>query len=122
MDLTEITLGVMTIIIGIITKFLLPWIQVNTSKAQQEKLQTASEILVYSAERMFGASEGAKKLTYVEDLLAQQGYKMDTETIRAAIESAVEKLPQNAKRRLDSGAANEIAIEEIIGEIADPIL
>ncbi|MDR2505261.1 MAG: phage holin family protein [Oscillospiraceae bacterium] len=106
-DLTTILMGLITILAGAITKFLIPWMQVHTSKAQQEKLKLASEILVYSAERMFDTGEGEQKLKYVQDLLQKQGFTMDMNTIRAAIESAVEQLPQNAQRRLTADEAGD---------------
>lgn len=44
-------------------------------------------VLVYAAEQIYGAGNGAEKLQYVEDELESRGFKLDTAAIEAAVRS-----------------------------------
>ena len=68
-----------------ITIRVIPWIKAKTSKQQQEYLLATTRVLVYAAEQLFGAGQGAVKLEYVEDELKQRGLKVDAAAIEAAV-------------------------------------
>lgn len=48
-------------------------------------LSATARMLVYAAEQLYGAGQGAAKLRYVERELAKRGLKADTAAIEAAV-------------------------------------
>lgn len=86
-DLTPILQAVIALIGALITWKVIPWIQARTTKEQRANIQAVINTLVFAAEQLYGAGEGAKKLDYVCERLKEKGYKVD----RAEIEAAVYK-------------------------------
>ena len=92
-DLTPIFQAVIALLAALVTYKLIPWIKAKTTKGQQDNLAAAAKIAVYAAEQIYGANNGNEKLEYARKTLLAAGYDVNTETLRAAIESAVYTLP-----------------------------
>lgn len=92
-DLTPIFQAVIALLAALVTYKLIPWIKTKTTKGQQDNLAAAARIAVYAAEQLYGANHGDEKLEYARQALLAAGYDVNTETLRAAIESAVYTLP-----------------------------
>lgn len=92
-DLTPIFQAVIALLAALVTYKLIPWIKTKTTKGQQDNLAAAARIAVYAAEQIYGANHGDEKLEYARQALLAAGYDANTETLRAAIESAVYTLP-----------------------------
>ena len=91
-DLTPIFQAIIALLCALITYKLIPWIKSKTTKQQQENLEAAARIAVYAAEQLYGAGNGDKKLEYAREALLAAGYDLNTEIIRAAVESAVRSM------------------------------
>ena len=92
-DLTPIFQAVIAMLAALVTYKLIPWIKSKTDKNQQDNIAAAAKIAVYAAEQLYGANHGDEKLDYARRVLQAAGYDMNTDTLRAAIESAVYSLP-----------------------------
>ena len=93
-DLTPIFQALIALLAALITTRLIPWIKARTSAAQQANLAALAKIAVYAAEQIYGAGEGDKKLNYARQVLLSAGYDINTDILRAAIESAVHDIPE----------------------------
>lgn len=95
-DLTQIILAVITLIFGILMRYVIPYAKDKLNDNQMEILRIAVKTAVYAAEQLYGSKQGQEKLKYVIDLLHQQGYIVDVDnvetTTRALIESIVKEL------------------------------
>ena len=78
-DLTDIILGVITILAGLVTTYVVPWVK-------QTRNEKWARIACYAAEQLFNNGEISDKLAYAEDFLKSKGIKVDT---RVLIESVV---------------------------------
>lgn len=84
-DLTPIFQAILALLAAIITYKLIPWIKSKTTKNQQAILLATVKTLVFAAEQMYGAGNGAEKLAFVKAKLQQQGFDVDTSVIEAAV-------------------------------------
>lgn len=91
-DLTQIILGIITLLSGVITSVLVPYLKSKLTERQQEILKNAIDIGVYAAEQLYGSGHGEEKKTYVRELLNGKGYDVNMEEVNAAIEAAVKQL------------------------------
>ena len=79
----------MAVAVVLITRYLVPWLREMLSDAGQASLIEKVERYVEAAEQLIqGASRGAERLDYVEELLEEDGVAV-TGQVRALIESAV---------------------------------
>lgn len=98
-DLTQIILGVITILFGVLMKYIIPLIQnkIATEEArgrelQAELIRTAIRTMVYAAEQIYKSDQGTQKKAWVVEQLRLQGFDVDEIAIEAAIEAAVKEL------------------------------
>ncbi len=96
MNITQILLGIIILIGGIIGLFVVPYIKTHISAEQLTILSGIAQTVVYAAEKIFGAKMGQDKLAYAlglaKKLLASKNLTFDEDVIRAAIESQVQQL------------------------------
>lgn len=95
-DLTEIILAVLTLIFGILMRYVIPAAKEKLNADQMELLRMAVKTAVYAADQLYTSDQGQRKLQYVIDLLWQQGYIVDPgkveDSTRALIEATVKEL------------------------------
>lgn len=91
-DLTQIILAVITLIGGIIARYLIPWIKGKLNDQQSETLNGMIRVAVFAAEQIFNSTEGKAKKEYVQKLLADNGWDIDSALVDAAIEAMVKEL------------------------------
>lgn len=84
-DLTPVLQALIALLASWITIRVIPWLKAKTSKQQQDYLLSTTRVLVYAAEQLFRAGNGAVKLEYVEDELERRGLKVDAAAIEAAV-------------------------------------
>ena len=95
-DITNIVSAVITLIVALITTFLIPWLKNKLDADKFEKVQAWTKVAVQAAEMIYnGAGRGEEKKAYVIQYLKDKGFKLDTATIDALIESVVHELKQN---------------------------
>lgn len=99
MNITQILLGIIIIIGGVIAIFVVPYLRTHMTAEQIAILTGIAETVVYAAEKLFGAKMGKDKLAYALDLaqkeLNKKGVSFDEDVIRAAIEAQVQQLGIN---------------------------
>lgn len=98
-DLTPIFQAVIALIAALITGKLIPWIKSKTDEKQFANLEAAARVAVFAAEQIYGAAEGDAKLNYAVEKLRENGFDLDVELLREAVESAVYDM--NYEKRLD---------------------
>jgi type II secretory pathway pseudopilin PulG len=92
-DVTPIFNALITLLAGLITAFVIPWLKARLTAQQQQNAAHWAAVLVAAAEQMFtGTGRGEEKLKWVEVELARKGYTLDTAQIRALIEAQVYSL------------------------------
>lgn len=92
-DITNIVSAVITLIIAIITSFLIPWLKTKMDAEKFENVKAWVKVAVQAAEMIYtGTGRGEEKKAYVLKYLNDKGYTLDTDTINNLIESAVLEL------------------------------
>lgn len=95
-DLTQIILAVITLIFGVLMRYVIPTAKERLNKNQLELLQIAVKTGVYAAEQLYNSDQGKEKMQYVVEFLKSHGYSVDVEKIedpvRVMIEAAVKEL------------------------------
>lgn len=92
-DITQIIMGLITLLIGLAEAFLIPWIKTKISNEKLAKIVDTIDIFVAAAEQIAvrDGYDGAWKKAHVIALLEKNGYTVD-ETIDEYIEAAVIRL------------------------------
>ena len=92
-DITKLIEGIIAVLVFIITTFVIPYIRVNVKGKRLEEIVNWVKIAVQAAELIYKESGmGAFKKEYVIQFMESKGYKVDTDTLDALIESAVLEL------------------------------
>ena len=101
MNITQILLGLILILGGVVAMIVWPYIKSHVSAEQLSILAGIAQTVVFAAEKIFGAKMGADKLAYAlnlaKRLLESKGLTFDEDVIRAAIEAQVEQLNLDQK-------------------------
>ena len=84
-DLTPIFQAFIALLAALVTYKLIPWIKSKTTESQQKNMRALVKVLVYAAEQLYGAGNGAEKLQYVRDELNRRGFDVDFDEIEAAV-------------------------------------
>lgn len=84
-DLTEIIIAVIGLCSTLITVFLVPMIQKNTSVKTQENIKLLAGIAIQAAETMYKSGQGEEKREYVISYLKQHGVTVDDAVIEAYV-------------------------------------
>lgn len=87
-DLTTIIKALIVLVVALVARRLIPWIQSKTTAQQQANLRAMVNTLVYAAEQVFGAGNGREKLEYVCGQLEEMGFRVDLAEIEAAVYQA----------------------------------
>lgn len=99
LDITDILEAVITIIVALVTTFVIPWLKTKCDIEKLKKIKTITEIVVAAAEQMYKESGmGVAKKQYVINYLKERGIKLDLDELNAMIESSVYKLGQELTR------------------------
>lgn len=91
-DLTPIFEAIITIIAALITTRLIPWIKTKTTNEQQALMYATAKTLVFAAEQLYGAGEGAAKMDYVINHLEAKGFTADRDSIEAIVKENIANL------------------------------
>ena len=91
-DLTPIFQAILALLAAIITYKLIPWIKSKTNNEQQKLIESTIRILVYAAEQIYGAGNGAVKLGYVKKELEARGFTIDDAVIEATVKEMTDSI------------------------------
>ena len=102
-DLTPIIQAIIALLASIVTYKLIPWLKARTTAEQQSMMRAAVKTLVFAAEQIYGAGQGAEKLDFVIRQLENQGFTAN----RLEVEAAVAEYLNGASgiKAADSGKA-----------------
>ena len=109
-DLTQIILAIITLIFGLITRYLIPWIKGKLNDDQYAIFIALVKTGVYAAEQIFTSEQWKEKKQYVVNLLEENGYKVDETSVDALIEATVRELrieQGQVPKALPEGSTNE---------------
>jgi len=96
-DLTPIILSVITLIFGLISRYLIPWAKSKLDSNQLEVLRIAVKTAVYAAGQLYNSDQGQEKKKYVIELLKKQGYIVDAEQIEPTMDALIESMVKELK-------------------------
>lgn len=91
-DLTQIILAIITLIGGLIARYLIPWIKGKLDERQYDVFNGLVRVGVFAAEQIYNSAQGKEKKQYVLDLLMENGYEIDAPAVDALIEATVKEL------------------------------
>jgi len=92
-DLTPLVQAVITLAAALITAYVVPYIRSKSSSEKLDQMKAWARIGVKAAEQLYSDSgQGEQKKAYVLQFLNQNGFTLDTATLDALIESAVNSL------------------------------
>ncbi len=92
-DITQIILGIVTLLVGLAEAYVIPWIKTKISNEKLAKIVDTIDIFVAAAEQIAARDgyDGAWKKQHVIELLEKNGYTVD-DTVDEFIEAAVIRL------------------------------
>ena len=92
-DLTPIISAALTLIMAVITTFLIPYLKTKIDANKFDKIKSWVTAAVKAAEMIYvGTGRGEEKKAYVVQYLNSKGYTLDADSINNLIESAVLEL------------------------------
>jgi len=96
-DLTEIVLAVLTIIGGIISTQLIPYLREKYTKEQLERANTYAQIAVNAVEQLMksGVIKPEERKQKAMEMLAAKNIKLDLDQLEEMVEAWVLKLPKS---------------------------
>ena len=105
-DLTQIILAIITLIAGLITRYVIPWLKGKLSERQYDVFNGLVRVGVFAAEQIFTSEQWKEKKQYVVDLLKENGYEVDSTAVDALIEATVREL------RIEQGQVPKTEVQE----------
>lgn len=97
-DLTQITVAILTLVISLVSAFLIPYIKTKVTAEQFATIKLWVQVAVQAAEMLYvGSGRGEEKKQYVLDFLKSKGFTLNMEEIENLIEAAVLELKQSQK-------------------------
>lgn len=92
-DLTLLFEAVIMLVFSILTIHIIPALKARLDDDQEARLATAVHIVVYAAEKIYGAGNGATKLAYAEKMLREQfGFIVDFDKLLAMINAEIRQM------------------------------
>lgn len=118
-DLTQIILAVITVIGGLIARYVIPWLKDKLDDRQYNVLSALVRVGVFAAEQIFTSDQWKEKKQYVVDLLKENGYEVDSTAVDALIEATVRELRIEQGDNRDSATAKLIAERKEEGAVSE---
>ena len=88
-DLTDIMSAAITLVLAIITVFVIPLLKEKIGAAKLVQILTWTNVAVKAAEQLYKSEQGKAKKRYVLAFLDAKGYKLDPIIIENLVEAAV---------------------------------
>lgn len=97
-DLTQVVVAVLTLIISMVSAFLVPYLKTKIGAEKLENIRFWVNIAVEAAEQIYaGSGRGKEKKEYVLKFLQSKGFTLNAEEIENIVEAAVLNLKINKK-------------------------
>lgn len=91
-DLTQIILAVITLLFGLLVRYVIPNIKAKTDANKMELIRAAVKSAVYAVEQLYKSKPGQEKKQLVIDFLKEQGYILDDEKIESDVNYLIEEI------------------------------
>ena len=91
-DLTQIILAVITLLFGLLMRYVIPNIKSKTDENQMALIRAAVKTAVYAVEQMYKSKPGQEKKELVLKYLREQGYNIDDKEVEQTISLVIEAL------------------------------
>ena len=91
-DLTQIILAVITLLFGLLMRYVIPNVKAKTTAGQMELIRAAVKTAVYAVEQLYKSKPGQEKKQLVIDFLKEQGYIVDDEEVETSISFMIEEI------------------------------
>ena len=89
-DLTQIILAVITLLFGVLMRYVIPNIKSKTDANQMEIIRAAVKSAVYAVEQLYKSKPGQEKKQMVIEALATQGYILDVDNVEEKMDLMIE--------------------------------
>ncbi|MBR6365893.1 MAG: hypothetical protein IKS10_07350 [Lachnospiraceae bacterium] len=90
-DLTQIILAVITLLFGLVVRYVIPSIKAKTNADQMELIRAAVKSAVYAVEQLYKSKPGQEKKQMVLEMLRNQGFDLDDVEVEQTISTLVEE-------------------------------
>ena len=97
-DITVFIEAIITIVMIVCTRYLIPWLKTHLDSNEMKLLLTFVDIFVESAEQLFEVTQGNLKKQYVLAKLEDEGFAVDESKIDAMIEASVLRLHKELEK------------------------
>lgn len=103
-DLTPIIELIASLVMMMITAYVIPWIKANTDEKEEAYVKAAVHVAVYAAEKFWGAGHGDEKLEYALKVLRDEyGLEVNAEKIRTVIDAEIKEMEMLEPKIIDTG-------------------
>lgn len=90
-DLTQIILTVITLLFGLLIRYVIPSIKEKSNANQMELIRAAVKTAVYAVEQMYKSKPGQEKKQLVLEFLKKQGFNLDDKAVEERVSYLVEQ-------------------------------
>lgn len=90
-DLTQIILAVITLIFGLLMRYVIPSIKQKTTADQLELIRAAVKTGVYAIEQLYKSKPGQEKKQLVIQFLKENGYLIDDKQVESEVDYLIEQ-------------------------------
>lgn len=90
-DLTPIILAVITLIFGLLMRYVIPSIKQKTTADQLELIRAAVKTAVYAVEQLYKSKPGQEKKQLVIQFLKENGYLIDDKQVESEVDYLIEQ-------------------------------
>ena len=90
-NLTQIILAVITLLFGLLMRYVIPTIKIKTNVNQMELIRAAVKSAVYAVEQLYKSKPGQEKKQIVLQFLKEQGFILDDKQVEDSISYLVEE-------------------------------
>ena len=91
-DLTQIILAVITLLFGLLMRYVIPNVKAKTTADQMELIRAAVKTAVYAVEQLYKSKPGQEKKQLVIDFLKEHGYIIDDKEVETGISFLIEEI------------------------------
>ena len=91
-DLTQIILAVITLLFGLVVRYVIPSIKAKTNADQMELIRAAVKSAVYAVEQLYKSKPGQEKKQMVLQYLKDLGYNIDDTSVEKEVSYLIEQI------------------------------
>lgn len=90
-DLTQIILAIITLIFGLLMRYVIPSIKQKTTADQLDLISAAVKTAVYAVEQLYKSKPGQEKKQLVIQFLKENGYLIDDKQVESEVDYLIEQ-------------------------------